>query len=345
MNAVCCEVDQDRFGFSRFFVLRALVLVFLGAVTIILFQQVDFYQTVDDKLPVNITFGGTVKSLAKGKWHLLASDNQKTTQLLYTFADSIQDRQYIRAVVTLAVNQVVPGDKQWQKVRVALLNSLDNKWLWGESPQFLWFDKPVEQQQYELTLPISQKADTVILAVQLLKASGDVVVDSVKFVGVKKDTRVAYAVKGLLLLWCVTAVWVFYPLLRTWLGCVALLCIFAFLFLLLMPIEYVQYLFNWMRLSLSYIGIDQSYLTVDNLSYAGHVVLFFMLTGVLLKIVKGSVVWLFISLLGVSIIVEVLQYFAIGRQVTVSDWLCNLTGIVAVFLIYMLYFTINQVKG
>ena len=134
-------------------------------------------------------------------------------------------------------------------------------------------------------------------------------------------------IQGLMAIWGVVAIWVFYPLLASWRGRFVVLSGCAVLFLILMPISYESQLSTLLSTLLEQTPLPEGWRGENFLSTTGHFLAFFGMSLITLSLFRQQFIGVFVLLLSVALLSELLQNFAIGRSANLEDFKVDTIGV------------------
>lgn len=254
----------------------------------------------------------------------------------------------------ISTENVIPGAKSWHTARVILVGrTAAGKSLWrGVEHVLVPLAGNTAWRDFSAVFKIPDMATEVMVGMQLLRATGIMRVRNLRLTPVEQRTAFSVVASILLAAWALALAWVGKSLLSGTkftvahgaIGLVGLAIAAGALMPGTVKQEFLE--FAWggyeeLRAALpaGLGGIEgfkwgePEFLQVNS-SQVGHFALFFVL-GLVVRLarLKDPIIHQFLGLLLFGAVIEVLQYYSIGRRPTLEDWVFDAGGIILAFIV------------
>ncbi len=322
-------------------------LIFLVIASVVFYQKAELFIEKGEELLANADFEHGLESWTKKDAQCIETcfSVQQNRLELYSktgcYCAVFQPMQapagkIIRAKAKLATQNVIAGEKAWEKARVYVVTrEKSGPWRWDLKHSLVLLHGTHSQKEYQLLLRLPEEVTELRFSISLHNASGKMWIDNVSLMQVVKNEPVqllAYGMMGLWLLWLLWCIWPWVQQKQYWVifsvGVVVLL-------LMLMPQEYKQQLITNFE-GYSWFSGEESIAAI------GHFISFALLTLTVMWVKKGCSIKSIILLAMFACFTELLQFFALERTTQWHDFIVNMAGIITGSLFCGLFYFFYQ---
>jgi len=334
--------------------LKSFVVLLLILATIFFFNSIGRYEVIEEGLitdPLfqdagknwfysdkNITFNASPENTIK-----LTSDSNDGYTYFYQRIKKKDDFKKLRFSIDAKTKKVTKGDESWKSARaVLIMYDKSGKAMYGFPHTLMEEYGDTDWQHYKRVFKLNEEAEEVMIAFQLMNASGEMWVKNIVLESVEEKRSFIAFKLCFILIWIIVGLWVAIPLVNNMahspLGKAALFIALCIITAVILPESIMRSVDRNIAYSLeekkSANNRREMSFSVFSLYKAGHFFMFFIV-GFVLYIInnnKLTTIKLLFYIMLFALATEVFQLFIDGRDAHLNDFIIDIAGVAAAFI-------------